>query len=184
MSKVKTRYTAEDLLTMPDGDRYELVGGRLVEKQMGMKAAAIAGRVFRAVDRFLDSQPIGRAFPDGAGYQCFSDDREKVRKPDVSFVAKGRLPGDEVPEGHATVPPDLAVEVISPNDRYGEIDIKIGEYLAAGVKLVWIVSPDSRTVKVYRPGETAIRVLRETDTLDGEDVLPGFRCPVGDLFAV
>src|SRR5262249_2476430 len=90
-------------------------------------------------------------------------------------------PGEQLPQGHAHLAPDLAAEVVSPNDTYEEVDQKIEEYLRAGVRLVWIISPRNHTIRVYRFNGSS-HSLRENDELDGEDVLPGFRCPVRDLF--
>jgi Uma2 family endonuclease len=116
-----------------------------------------------------------------AGYQLFPTSPYTVRKPDVSFVRYGRLPGEQPPPGYAKLAPDLAAEVISPNDFYEEVDEKIEEYLRAGVRLVWVISPRNHTIRVYRLDGTS-QSLREADELSGEDVLPGFRCRVADLF--
>jgi Uma2 family endonuclease len=104
-----------------------------------------------------------------------------VRKPDVSFVRHGRFSEEQLPGGYARLAPDLAAEVISPNDKYEKVDEKIEEYLRAGVRLVWIISPQNHTVRVYRANGSS-HSLRENDELDGEEVVPGFRCPVADLF--
>jgi Uma2 family endonuclease len=77
--------------------------------------------------------------------------------------------------------PDLAVEVISPNDTYEEVEVKLNEYLVAGVRLVWVISPESKTIVVRRPDKTAAW-LDMTDTLSGEGVVPGFSCPVASVF--
>jgi len=84
-------------------------------------------------------------------------------------------------EGHVRLAPDLVVEVISPNDLAYEIDEKVDEYETAGVKLIWVVNPETKAVRVHR-ADGAVMVLREKDELDGEDILPGFRCPVAELF--
>ena len=84
-------------------------------------------------------------------------------------------------EGHIGIAPDLAVEVVSPNDLAYEIDKKVEEYDTASVKLIWVVNPETKTVRVHRADGT-VTVLREKDELDGENVVPGFRCRVGDLF--
>ncbi|MBI3466935.1 MAG: Uma2 family endonuclease [Planctomycetes bacterium] len=171
----------EDLLTMPDGDRFELVAGNLVERNMGAKSSYVAGRTHVLLTEFCDSHRRGLAFPEGTSYQCFPDDSSKVRRADVSFIATGRLPNDEPPDGHILIAPDLAVEVVSPNDLAYEIDEKVEEFLAAGVRLVWVVNPATRTVRVHRPDRPGI-TLRAEDELTGDDVLPGFRCRVQDLF--
>ncbi|MBW3597261.1 MAG: Uma2 family endonuclease [Planctomycetes bacterium] len=174
-------YTAADLLSMPDGDRYELVDGQLVERKMGTESSWVAGEVHRHVGNFVVHHRLGWALPEGASYQCFPDDPERVRKPDVSFIAGARLPNATVPRGHCPIAPDLAVEVVSPRDSYYEVDQKVHEYLAAGVKLVWVVNPDSRTLRVHRLGG-ATSDLSETDAVSGEDLLPGFQCRVSEFF--
>jgi Uma2 family endonuclease len=180
----RQRVTADDLLTMPDGERYELVDGQLVETGMSMESSWIAGMILRLIYLYLDSHPIGRVFPEGASYQCFPDDPNRVRKPDVSFIRMGRLSADQFQQGHCQIAPDLAVEVVSPNDLHEELMRKLEDYFAAGVPLVWVVEPDLRCVMVYEaPGRTSQR-LRETEELTGGNVLPGFRCRVGDLFPV
>src|SRR5579885_3451928 len=184
MSDVLTKpcYTPEDLLRMPEGDLYELVDGHLVERKMGARSSFIGGVLLGLLLRFLAQRPLGWAWPADCGYQCFPDAPNKVRKPDVSFLRFGRLPGDRLPPGHIPIPPDLAVEVISPNDLADEVDEKVEEYLGAGVRLAWVVHPQNRTVLIYRPNGS-VSGLRERDELDGEDVLPGFRCRVAEVFA-
>jgi Uma2 family endonuclease len=177
----KTEYTPEDLLTMPDGDRYELVNGNLVERPMGWLAGVIASELLVRIALFNREHVLGWVNQGGDGsYQPFPGSR-LVRKPDVSFVRFGRFPGERLPPGHALLAPDLAAEVVSPNDLYEEVDQKIEEYIRAGVRLIWVISPQNHTVRVYRLNGSSAS-LRENDELDGEDVLPGFRCRVGDLF--
>jgi Uma2 family endonuclease len=177
-------YTPEDLLALPDdGKGYELVGGRLVEKNMGAFASWVAGRVLQLLAAF--GQDLGRGWVlDSEGsYQCFADDPRKVRKPDVSFIRRGRLPDERIPAGHVPIPPDLAVEVVSPNDTVYELDAKVDEYLAAGVPLVWVVNPETRAVHVYRAGGSVER-LSEEDELTAPEVVPDLRCRVADLFTL
>ena len=135
----------------------------------------------RLIADFAEPHGLGWAFPADCGYQCFPDAPDKVRKPDASFIQRGRLPGEQLHEGHVRIAPDLAVEVVSANDLFDEVEIKVGEYLGAGVRLVWVVNPRTRTGQVYRADGSVTR-LREGDELSGEDVLPGFRCRVHDLF--
>ena len=101
-----------------------------------------------------------------------------IRLPDVSFVAKGRLARDL--DGFGDVAPDLAVEVLSPNDSSRQVLDKVGEYLQAGVRLVWVIDPKHRTAAVHR-SLTDVRKLGPDDSLDGEDVVPGFRCRLADV---
>ncbi len=178
----KTHYTPEDLLTLPDGDQYELVDGLLVERKMSLWSSFVAGRIHQLLANHGETQPFGWAFPEGASYQCFPDAPNKVRKPDVSFIALERLPLEQATEeGHISLAPDLAVEVLSPNDLAYEIDRKVDEYLRAGVRLVWVVNPETRTAAVYR-ADGSVSKYREQDEITGEDVLPGFRCPIAAFF--
>ena len=178
---LETTLTPEDLLQMPDDGRvYELVDGRLVEKRMGAESSWVGGKIYSRLDRHQE-QGAGWAFPSDIGYTCFPDDPRRVRRPDASFVLRGRLPGERPPKGFCSVRPDIAAEVVSPNDLFSEVLDKVAEYLAAGVRLVWVANPDHRTIHIYRAdGSTSL--LRENDELTGEDVLPEFRCRVGDLF--
>ena len=177
----KKAFTPEDLLTMPDGERYELVDGELVEKDMGAESSWIGGQLFARLESFNQEAKLGWVLPSDVGYQCFAEDARRVRKPDTSFIRQGRLPRERLPKGHVRIFPDLAVEVVSPNDLFSEVRRKVGEYLGAGVRLVWVVNPDIRDVEVWR-ADGSVTWFREGDELDGEDVLPGFRCRVGDLF--
>ncbi len=172
--------TADELLRMPDGDRFELVDGELVERKMGSLAGWISNRIGSRFEHFAEEHG-GVAFGEGGWFRCFHDDSERVRRPDAAFIRPGRLPGDAIPSGYITVPPDVAVEVISPTDVYYEVEAKVEEYLDAGVPLVWLINPDNRSVRVFRAGQPVVQ-LRATDELTGEDVLPGFRCPVAELF--
>ena len=177
----KTRYTPEDLLRMPDGDRYELVDGNLVERHMGFASGRIGGTVYYLLRTFSEANRRGWVLPADVGYQCFPDAPDKVRKPDVSFIRLERLAPDREPKGHSPIPPDLAVEVVSPNDLVYEVDAKVAEYLAAGVRLVWVIHPQSRTMEVHRLNGPST-ILQACDELSGEDVVPGFRCRVEEIF--
>ncbi len=175
------RFTPEDLLALPDGDLYELVDGKLVEKPLSQESSWVGGKLLRLLGNFAeDEHQLGWVFGADCGYQCFPDAPNKVRKPDLSFVSRGKLPERPFSEGHVRVPPDLAVEVVSPNDISEEVEAKVEEYLAANVTAVWVIFPRVRIVHVYRQGKTVTR-LREQDVLSDEQLLPGFRCVVGDL---
>lgn len=173
--------TADDLLTMPDGDDYELIEGRLVERMMGSRASYFGGNAFCLIAEYCDDHRLGWTFPARCGYQCFPEDPNCVRRPNASFMRFGKLPGEILPEGHCRIAPDLVVEVSSPNTLDYETGRKVEQYLRAGVRLVWIVNPEIRTVLVYR-ADGSIQGFRERNELDGEDVLPGFRGKVSALF--
>lgn len=173
--------TPEDLLKMPEGDRYELVNGQLVERQMSLPSAYTSGRCLQMLGTHNDPTKAGLVLASDVGYQCFPDDPTRVRRSDASFIRWSRVHGSPPSRGRLRIPPDLAIEVVSPTDLAYEMDAKVDEYLAAGVALVWVINPESRTVTVHRHDGTVAR-LHEADDLCGEAVLPGFRCRVADLF--
>lgn len=176
-----THVTPEELLRLPDGDRYELVHGELRELNPGFESATIGGLVSFFLQQFCMTNVIGQATC-AAGYCCFPDEPNKVRRPDASFISFNRLPANQpLPRSYCRVAPELAVEVVSPNDLDEEVHVKKREYLDAGVLLVWIVRPLTETVTVYRADGTVTEFDRD-DELDGEGVLPGFRCPVASIF--
>jgi Uma2 family endonuclease len=171
----------DDLLQLPGGESYELVDGRPVEKPMGAESDLIAAAVITALNNTVRPQRLGYVFGSQTGFRCFPARKGLVRKPDVSFVIRGRFPDERIPKGDILLAPDLAVEVVSPNDLYEEVELKVNEYLSAGVRLVWVVSPSAKTILVRRPNKSCT-TLDRTDTLNGEDVLPGFSCSVAELF--
>jgi Uma2 family endonuclease len=174
------RYTPEDLLAMPDGKRYELVNGQLVERNMGAESSEVGGNLHSNLHVFCRDRDLGKVWPADNGYQCFPHAPGLVRKPDVSFVKKGRLPGDVAPDGWVRIPPDLAVEVVSPGDTIEQFEEKLEDYQKAGVPLIWVIYPKRRKARVFRldgpPDE-----LSEDDELSGEDIIPGFRCPLREI---
>ena len=176
----QTQYTPEDLLDLPDSESFELVRGQLVERNMGIESSWISSGLLVRLWRFCEDQDIGWVLPPDCGYQCFPHDPRMVRKVDVSFVRKGRFPGDVLPKGWARIAPDLAIEVISPNDLAEELEEKLIDYRKADVPLVWVIYPKCRTVMVYRR-DGSISRLFEGDELSGEDVVPGFRCKIREI---
>ena len=174
-----TLITGEQLMRLPRHDkRYELVKGELIEMSPpGGEHGECAGRIHHFLSEFVDKHDLGRTGVESGFYLARNPDT--VRGPDVLFISKERLdPGIEV-EGYYEVIPDLVVEVISPNDTFHEISEKIAEYLAAGVRLVWVLNPKRRSVIVYPGGHT----LTEEDILTGGDVLPGFSVSISRLFS-
>jgi Uma2 family endonuclease len=177
----KPQLSPDELLALPDEKRFELIDGELVERNMGVLSGWVAGQILGLLRQHCQGDQLGWTFPSDAGYQCFPDSPRTVRRPDVSFVRKGRFPGEQLPEGWATIAPDLVVEVISPNDLAYEVDEKIQEYRGVGIPLIWIVNPHTRTVLVHH-SRGSVAFLREEDELSGEEVIPGFRCPVSAIF--
>lgn len=178
-----TLHTPESFLALPDSDSYELVDGLLVERKMGTWSSYVTGRIFSLLFNYNEANPAGHVFPEGTSYQCFPNMPGKVRRADVSFIRFGRLAGESIPIGHILIAPDLAVEVISPTDTVDDVDEKIAEYFQAGVGLVWVIHPVSRTVEVQQPAVRGL-ILRANDELNCEELLPGFRAPVSSLFEV
>jgi Uma2 family endonuclease len=173
--------TLDDLLTMPSGEMYELVDGNLVEKKTGAESSLIAAELIGILLTYIKINKCGFLFADGLGYRCFAASPDEVRKPDVSFIRAEKIEGGRLPKGFLPFAPDLAVEVLSPGDLATEIDEKVEQFLAAGTSLFWIVNPAIRTVRVHQKNGPVV-VLHAADELTGGDVLPGFRCRVGELF--
>lgn len=180
-NEIPTVIEPEDLLRMPNGEHYELIDGRPKEKSMGAESDEIGGLLLTQLNIFIRPTKLGRAYASQTGFQCFPGKPKLVRMPDTSFVSAGRLPNDRSPEGYIKVAPDIAVEVVSPNETYEEVEEKVAEYRSAGVKLIWIISPKSKTVMIRRADGTCAEV-GEAGALSGENVLPGFTCAVAELF--
>jgi Uma2 family endonuclease len=175
--------TAEDLWELPErpGVRYELVEGELVEVPgAGALHNLIAALVYRLIYDFVSGRDLGLVFTDGLAY-VLGRNPDRVRIPDVSFVSRERIPAGGVPAGFWPGAPDLAVEVVSPNDLAEDVHGKAREYLVAGVRLVWVCWPKYQAVSVHAPGAPT-RELGPDDELDGGDILPGFRVGVAALF--
>ena len=173
-------YTPDDLLRMPGGDRFELVDGQLVERNMGQVSSWVGGRTLYALMSFVESRQLGWVFPSDCGYQCFPNSPNKLRRPDVSFLRSEKLPNGRFFDGHVRVVPDLVVEVISPRDIMESLELKIAEYQSAGVTSIWVISPKTRTCTIHRLSGQTLR-LKEEDTITEPELLPGFSCRVGDL---
>lgn len=171
----------DDLLTMPDGDRYELVNGIPKERGMGAKANEIGFLLGSILIGFIRPRKLGHVYGYETGFVCFPGKPKSVRFPDVSFVRTDRLPDGRSPDGYFKIRPDLVVEVLSPNDLAEDVEEKLADYREAGVPLVWVVSPRAKTVLVRRLDGSA-NLLLETGELSGEDVVPGFTCGIADLF--
>jgi len=171
----------DELLRMPNEKDFELIDGVPEERTMGTKSELIAFDLGTVLSTFVKQHDLGCVCGSNFGYVCFPGRPRHLRKPDLSFIAKSRLPTDWPPEGYIPIAPDLVLEAISPNDLAEELEVKLAEYRGAGVRLVWVVSPTARTVQVRRLDGSA-QILQESDTLSGEAVVPGFEVPVASLF--
>lgn len=171
--------TASDLDLVPDDRRGELLRGVMLPAVPARRTQwLLMGTLNRSLGVFAGVRGLGDVGPD-AGF-LLERNPDTVLAPDVSFVAADRQwPDDAL--GSPAMAPDLAVEVRSPSNSRREIALKVEIYLRAGVRLVWVVDADARTVTVYAPDRPP-RVLAVGDVLDGEDVLPGYRLPLADLF--
>lgn len=172
--------TIEEFERLPDdGWQLELVRGQVVrEPPAGHEHSRIGVRIASLLDAFAREHGLGTVTGADGGYLLF-DEPPTVRAPDAAFVRRERL-APEI-KGFPPLAPDLVVEVISPSNTMSEIQAKVLEYLEARSRMIWVVDPDPRTVTVYRSRDE-IRLLTESDELDGGDVLPGFRLKVSELF--
>jgi len=181
----KTRLTAQDLWRLGEGDvRRELVDGEVIEMApVGGVHGKITLKVARYLAEHVEQHGGGEVLVGDVGFVLnLPHDPDRVRAPDVAFISSPRLPEGQVPVGFFQGAPDLAVEVLSPTDNPLDVQQKIRDYLEAGARLVWVVAPQARTVTVYRADGSA-RLLREPESLDGEDVLPGLQIPLVELFS-
>jgi Uma2 family endonuclease len=178
-------FTPNDLLKLSDSVTYELVDGRLIMRHAGMRCSWVGGQVAGILGKYVHENQFGHLVGPDAGFQCFPGAPYDVRKADVSFVSYTRLPKTQIPVDHCPVPPELAVEVIAPEDLAYEVQEKSRVWLNVGVQIVWVVYPHARTVHIHRPASSPHGVLSgltESDIITGEDILPGFSAPVRAFF--
>jgi Uma2 family endonuclease len=174
--------TAEELLRLPDdGMRHELIQGELrTMAPAGDEHGWVTSNLHIPLGTYVKAHRLGRVYAAETGFRL-ERDPDTVRAPDVAFVRQERLEAGALP-GYRPGAPDFAVEVLSPSDRPGEVAEKVAAWLAHGTRMVLVVHPRSRTVRVHRP-DAPVRVLAESDTIDGEDVVPGWQLPVREVFA-
>jgi len=172
--------TAEQLLEVNiPGKQVELVRGRLVVKEPpGYRHGDVTARLAFELMQYVRAQDLGQVVVGDPGF-TLEKNPDTVRGPDIAFVQRARVP-DPLPTAFAEFAPDLVAEVLSPHDRPGEILAKVGDWLDAGTRLVWVIDPERRVARVYRADGTEA-LLDETDALRGEDVLPGFTCAVAAI---
>jgi Uma2 family endonuclease len=173
------RHTIADLLAHPDRKHLELVDGRLIERELGARGSAASSDVMKVLSNFECAERRGWLFAPTLAYRCFVDP-DRVRHVSWSYIRRSRLPvlGREF---FSTTVPDLIVEVTPPYLNPDEVPARIDDFLAAGTPLAWIVNYEKQIVLVRQPCKQH-EVLRETDTLTGGDLLPGFTVKIADLF--
>jgi Uma2 family endonuclease len=172
--------TAEQLLQthIPD-KRVELVRGVLIVREPpGYQHGRVTAELTLQLGNHVKISGIGEIVTGDTGFKIASDP-DTVRGPDIAFISRERLP-DPHTLSFPVLGPDLVVEVLSPNDRPGETLTKVGDWLEAGARIVWVIDPERRIARIYRQDGTETMV-RETEPLDGEDVLPGFSCPLAAI---
>jgi Uma2 family endonuclease len=160
-----------------------LVEGVLIEMSpAGAKHGGLAMKSGRFIDIFVEENHLGYTTAAETGYILFKNPNGKdtVRAPDIGFIAAHRLP-DGLPDGYVPFAPDLAVEVVSPNDSADDIHEKVADYLKYGTRLVWVLYPKSQTAVAHTPDRTFPPISID-GVLDGGDVLPGFKLALRDLF--
>jgi Uma2 family endonuclease len=174
--------TAEELFKMPDdGYRYELVGGELRKMAPpGQYHGEYAGTVFASLHVHVRANNLGKTYTE-IGFHIETNP-DHVRAPDVAFISHERLEAIGESPGYFPSAPDLAIEVISPNDRLTRVNEKVRDWLDAGTRMVIVVNPRRREATVHLPGEDPITLTQE-DTLDGGDVVWGWQMPVRDIFS-
>jgi Uma2 family endonuclease len=146
----------------------------------GGEHGVLTVRIGRLLDEYVEAHDLGIVCGAETGF-ILRRTPDTVRAPDAAFIAKDRVPVTGAPKTYWPFAPDLAVEVVSPSDRYDEVQTKVTEYLTAGTRLVWVVEPATRTIFVHR-ASGVVQSLHEGEELNGEDVIPGFRCPVRRVF--
>ena len=146
----------------------------------GFEHGRITINISLPLARFVKEQGLGVVTTAETGFQI-AHDPDTVRAPDVGFIRADRVPS-ETTVGFFQGAPDLAVEVLSPNDRASAVTAKVQDWLAAGCRAVWVVDPGTKSVAVYRALDRIV-VLSRSDSLTGNDVLPDFRLPVAEIFA-
>ncbi len=181
LANMQTRtYTADELqrLRLP-GKRLELVRGLLIVREpAGYRHGYVAAELGHRLAVHVKADDLGQVLAAETGFKLAAQP-DTVRAPDVAFISRERTPEPQ-PTGYAELAPDLVVEVLSPDDRPGAVLAKVGDWLEAGTRLVWVVDPERRRVRVYR-ADGSESVVTVGGILDGEDVVPGFTCPLDSI---
>lgn len=174
-------WTDDELMSLPDGNRYELINGELVD--MGNSGALhgyVCSILVMALMNYILPRKLGIILDSSTAFTMQNGNK---RSPDISFVSKEKLQGlEELPDGFLDGAPDLVIEVLSPNNTIAEIHQKLVEYFENGSRLVWVINLKQHYVLVYRSAKEPDRLLKQSDSLDGEDVIAGFTMPLSELF--
>jgi Uma2 family endonuclease len=182
MSTTTQLMTADELLKLPRGRfRYRLVKGELITMSpAGSEHGVIIMNLAAPLAHYVKANKLGIVFGAETGF-IIEENPDTVLAPDVAFISREHIPESGIPKKYWPGAPDLAVEVLSPGDTTREVEKKVNQWLAAGARLVWTVNPKRRTITAHRASDDA-STFSETDELDGEDVVPGFRCRFSEIF--
>lgn len=172
-------FQTESSISVPDSDKeYEFINGQWEAKEMaGARHGGVMMRLGIRIGNYLEAGDFGGIYGPDTTFTIGA----QPRLPDIAVVLAENMPSEGEPEGPWPIAPDLAVEVVSPNDVYDKVQGKLWDYFDAGVKQVWIVAPEHRTVTVYRSPVDPV-VFAEDCELVSEDLLPGFRCKLSEIF--
>jgi Uma2 family endonuclease len=177
----KKIWTDEEFMALPDdGDRYEIVNGELVNMgNSGIAHGNLCAFLAGTLALYVRPRKLGVTCDSSTAFKMKSGNK---RSPDISFIAKERLKGlKKLPKGFFEGAPDLAIEVLSPSNTFEEIHSKLVEYFESGCKLAWVINADEESVLVSRKPQPE-KLLKITDTLDGEELIPGFTLAIAELF--
>jgi Uma2 family endonuclease len=174
--------TAEELSALPtEGMRLELIRGELIAMApTHADHGDVAGALHAELGYYIRRNRLGKVYSAETGF-LIARNPDTVRAPDIAFIQTGRLTPEASAANWNPVIPDLVVEVISSGDRAAQIDAKVQMWLDAGVRLVWVVYPPRQEVMIHHAGQPVV-TLTAANTLNGEDVVPGFALSVGEIF--
>ena len=179
--KIAHLLTAEEAFWLNPCERWELVEGKIVEMSPVKKRhGRILVRLARRLEEHVEANRLGEVYAGDVGF-ILRRNPDTVRAPDLAFIRRERLPAVEE-ETFSSVMPDLAIEILSPSDRWTEVERKIAEYLQVGVASVWAVDPSREELRIYRPGQASI-TLGKHDQLEDPELLPGLKLQVAALFS-
>lgn len=178
---IRTRKMGTIKSAKPDLDFYEFVRGRYIERSLDPISGYVAGKIFGQFHDYLKADPFAITLVGSPEFKLRPGESDHVRMPRVCIVRKSRLPNGKLPETCFEFAPDLAVEVLSPTDLAYDVFAKVQEYLDAGTKIVWLARPQNKRITVFLPDGTETS-FGPNDEITAEEVLPGFRMTVRDVF--
>ena len=182
MSTTTQLMTADELLKLPRGSfRYRLVKGELITMSpSGSEYGVIVVNLTVLLGQYVKANKLGIVFGAETGFKI-EENPDTVLAPDVAFISREHIPESGIPKKYWSGAPDLAVEVLSPGDTTREVEKKVNQWLTAGARLVWTINPGRKSVTVHQASRDTF-TLSEKDELDGEDIVPGFRCRLSEIF--